>query len=77
MGSSPRGSLALLKASRAMALMRGRDFVTPDDIKSIAVDALAHRLILRVEDVMKQADKRKIVKEILDTTSVPKDYRPR
>jgi len=76
-GSSPRGSLALLKASRAMALMRGRDFVTPDDIKTLAVDALAHRLILRVEDVMKQADKRKIVKEILDTISVPKDYRPR
>jgi len=72
-GSSPRGSLALLKASRAMALMRGRDFVTPDDIKALAVDALAHRLILRVEDVMKQADERKIVEEILDTVSVPKD----
>jgi len=76
-GSSPRGSLALLKASRAMALMRGRDFVTPDDIKTLAVDALAHRLILRVEDAMKQADERKIVKGILDTVSVPKDYRPR
>lgn len=76
-GSSPRGSLALLKASRAMALMRGRDFVTPDDIKTLAVDALAHRLILRVEDAMKQVDERKIVKEILDTVSVPKDYRPR
>lgn len=76
-GSSPRGSLALLKASRAMALMRGRDFVTPDDIKTLAVDALAHRLILRVEDSMKQVDERKIVKEILDTVSVPKDYRPR
>ncbi|NIV43711.1 AAA domain-containing protein, partial [Candidatus Bathyarchaeota archaeon] len=50
-GSSPRGSLALLKASRAMALLRQRDFVTPDDIKTIAVDALAHRLILKVEDV--------------------------
>jgi len=76
-GSSPRGSLALLKASRAVALMRGRDFVTPDDIKTLAVDTLAHRLILRVEDVMKQVDERKIVKEILDTVSVPKDYRPR
>jgi len=76
-GSSPRGSLALLKASRAMALMRGRDFVTPDDIKALAVDALAHRLILRVEDVMKQVDERKIVKKILDTVSVPKDYHPR
>jgi len=76
-GSSPRGSLALLKASRAVALMRGRDFVTPDDIKALAVDTLAHRLILRVEDIMKQVDERKIVKEILDTVSVPKDYHPR
>ena len=76
-GSSPRGSLALLKASRAMALMKGRDFVTPDDIKALAVDALAHRLILKIEDVMRRVDERKTVKEILDTVSVPKDYLPR
>jgi MoxR-like ATPase len=76
-GSSPRGSLALLKASRALALMNGRDFVTPDDIKTIAVDALAHRLILKVEDTMRRVEERKIVKEILDTTNVPKDYHPR
>ena len=76
-GSSPRGSLALLKASRAMALVGGRDFVTPDDIKTLAVDVLAHRLILKVEDVMKRVDERKIVKEALDTVSVPKDYHPR
>jgi MoxR-like ATPase len=76
-GSSPRGSLALLKASRAMALMRRRDFVTPDDIKTIAVDALAHRLIPNVEDVMRRVDERKIVERILDTVSVPKNYHPR
>ncbi|UCE28474.1 MAG: MoxR family ATPase [Candidatus Bathyarchaeota archaeon] len=76
-GSSPRGSLSLLKASRALAFIRGRDFVTPDDIKALAVDVLAHRLILKVEDVMKQVDEQKIVKEILDTVSVPKDYSPR
>lgn len=76
-GSSPRGSLALLKASRALALMNGRDFVTPDDIKTIAVDALAHRLILKVEDTMRRVEERKIVKEILDATNVPKDFNPR
>jgi MoxR-like ATPase len=76
-GSSPRGSLALLKTSRAMALMKGRDFVTPDDIKLIAVDALAHRLILKVEDVMRRVDERKIVREILNKVKVPKEYRPR
>jgi MoxR-like ATPase len=74
-GSSPRGSLALLKASRALALMNGRDFVTPDDIKTLAVDALAHRLILNVEDLMKQGDERSIMKEIRDSVRVPKDYK--
>jgi len=76
-GSSPRGSLALLKASRAVALIHGRDFVTPDDIKTLAVDALAHRLILKVETVMKQVEEREIVKSILDTVSVPKYFKPR
>jgi MoxR-like ATPase len=76
-GSSPRGSLALLKASRAMALLQGRDFVTPDDIKTLAVDALAHRLLLRVEDVIRRVDERKIVKEILDNVDVPKDINHR
>jgi len=76
-GSSPRGSLALLKGSRAMALVRGRDFVTPDDIKTLAVDALAHRLILGVEDVMRRVDERTIVKNILDAVSVPKEYHTR
>ena len=76
-GASPRGSLALLKASRALAVIKGRDFVTPDDIKTLAVDALAHRLILKVEDVMKLIDERKIIKQILETVSVPKYYRER
>jgi len=76
-GSSPRGSLALLKASRAMALMQGRDFVTPDDIKTLAVDALAHRLLLKVQDVIRRVDERKVVKEILDAVDVPKDFHPR
>jgi MoxR-like ATPase len=48
-GASPRGSLALLKLSRARAALDGRDFVTPDDVKALAVPALAHRLVLRSE----------------------------
>ena len=48
-GASPRGSLAILKLARGRALLGGRDFVTPDDIKSVAVPALAHRLMLRPE----------------------------
>jgi len=46
-GASPRGTLALAKLGRARAVLRGRDFVTPDDVKAIATPALAHRLVLR------------------------------
>jgi MoxR-like ATPase len=74
-GSSPRGSLALLRASRALASLNGRDFVIPDDIKTLAVDALAHRLILKVEDALRRIDERAIVQEVLGAVPVPKDYR--
>jgi MoxR-like ATPase len=70
-GSSPRGSQALLKTSRAAAAMRGRDFVTPDDVKSIANLALAHRLILKPEHQIKGASTEDIIKEILRTVPVP------
>ena len=46
-GSSPRGSLALIKVARAKAALAGRDFVTPEDVKAVAVPTLAHRLLLR------------------------------
>lgn len=73
-GSSPRGSLALLKASRALASLNGRDFVIPDDIKTLAVDSLAHRLILKIEDALRRIDERVIVHEVVNTVPVPKDY---
>jgi len=69
-GSSPRGSQALLKTSRAAAAMRGRDFVTPDDVKSIANLAIAHRLILKPEHQIKGVSTEEIIKEILRTVSV-------
>jgi len=49
LGASPRGTLALLKLARAEAALRGREFVLPDDVKAMAVPALAHRLVLRPE----------------------------
>ena len=70
-GSSPRGSQALLKTSRAAAAMRGRDFVTPDDVKSIANLAVAHRLILKPEHQIKGVNTEDIIKEILRTVPVP------
>ena len=48
-GASPRGTLALLKLSRCLATLRGRDFVTPEDVKHVAAPALAHRMTLRPE----------------------------
>lgn len=70
-GSSPRGSQALLKTSRAAAALRGRDFVTPDDIKGVAELALAHRLILKPEHQIKGLESGEIIQAILREVPVP------
>ncbi|MFP4559680.1 MAG: AAA family ATPase, partial [Archaeoglobaceae archaeon] len=72
-GSSPRGGLALLKASRAIAAINGRDFVIPDDIKTVASDALSHRVLLDVEYVIEGERPENIVEEVLKNVEVPKD----
>ncbi len=71
-GASPRGSLALLKLSRSRAAMQGRDFVVPDDIKEVALDALAHRLILKPDPMIRGVKPASIVDEILREVPVPK-----
>lgn len=71
-GSSPRGSLALLKLSRSKAILEGRDFVLPDDVKSVAVDALAHRLILKPDPLIRGVRPASVVEEVLEDTPVPK-----
>ena len=70
-GSSPRGSQALLKTSRAAAALRGRDFVTPDDIKGVAELALAHRLILKPEHQIKGLESGEVIQAILREVPVP------
>jgi|SRR5690242_1558894 MoxR-like ATPase len=70
-GASPRGSLALFKLSRCRAALQGRDFVTPDDVKSIAVPALAHRLTLRPELWVQRVSAEDVVRERLDTVPTP------
>ena len=72
-GSSPRGGLALLKASRALALMDGRDFVIPDDVKRIAMDVLSHRIILKVEYAVEGVKAEEVVKDVLKEVEVPKE----
>ena len=71
LGSSPRGSLALLKLGRAHAAMRGRDFVTPDDVRAIAVPALAHR-VLRTDEAWARGTKADdIVRNVIDSVPAP------
>ena len=71
-GASPRGSLALLKLSRAWAAIQGRDFVIPDDVKRFAIPALAHRMILKPEFWSRHASTDAVVQAVVDSTVVPK-----
>lgn len=70
-GASPRASIALMKASRCIAFMRGRGFVTPDDIKEIGADVLRHRLILSYEAEADGKSADDIVKLLFDSVEVP------
>jgi MoxR-like ATPase len=71
-GASPRGSLALLKLSKARALLHGRDYVIPDDVKNVAVPALCHRIILKTEYWFREVSTESIVEQILTKIPVPK-----
>jgi MoxR-like ATPase len=71
-GASPRGSLALLKLSRAKAALAGRDYVLPDDVKAVAVAALAHRLVLRPELWVQKVSADDVVRDVLETVPTPK-----
>jgi MoxR-like ATPase len=70
-GASPRGTLALLKLSRAHAALQGRDFVTPEDVKTVAVPALSHRLMLRPELWVQRVRPEDVVRESLETVPTP------
>ena len=71
-GSSPRGSLALQKLSRARALIQGRDFVLPDDVKAFAIAALAHRVIVKPEPWIRGIRGEAVVRAAVERTAVPK-----
>lgn len=70
-GASPRGSLGLMRSAQALAAMRGRDFVLPDDIKYLVVPVLAHRLILTDEERLRGGTAEPILEEILEHIPVP------
>ena len=71
LGASPRGSIALLRAAQACALLSGRDYVLPDDIRRMALPVLSHRLILTPEARMKGVSAQQVLSQLLDTVAVP------
>ena len=71
LGASPRGSLSLLRSSRARAYLEGRDYVLPDDVKAMAVSTLAHRLSLNVKSRYAGVSLNEVVEELLRQTPVP------
>ncbi|BAA29868.1 AAA family ATPase [Pyrococcus horikoshii] len=71
-GVSPRGSLALLKLSRAYAAIEGRDYVIPDDVKAVAIPALSHRIILKRELWYTRVSQESVIEKILERVPVPK-----
>ncbi len=71
LGASPRGSLALFNTSRAWAAIRGRAFVTPDDVKHLAEPTLAHRIIVNPAARMRGADSRDVVRDLLASVPAP------
>ena len=72
LGASPRAAVAMLQASKAYALLQGRDFVTPDDIKTVTPPILQHRLILTAEAEMEGYSALKVAQKLIDKVEVPK-----
>jgi len=70
LGASPRGSLALYRASQALAALQGRDYVIPDDVKALAEGALAHRIIVKTSASLRDVDGRQVVRELLEMVPV-------
>lgn len=72
LGASPRASLAMLRAAKAIAAIRGRDFVTPEDIRFVTVPVLNHRLILTPEAEMEGFTSEDVIREIVESIEVPR-----
>ena len=70
-GASPRGSMGLMRAGQALAALRGREYVLPDDIKYLASPVLAHRLILKTEERLRSQTSEHYVEEIIAQVPVP------
>ena len=72
LGASPRAGVALLQTAKAMAALAGREYVTPDDVKSVAAPVLRHRLMLRPEAELEGQTADKLVASLLSAVAVPR-----
>ncbi len=72
LGASPRASLAILTSSKALAAMRGRDFITPDDIREVAIPVLQHRVMLTPEREMEGLTSGEIIRQLIQSVEVPR-----
>ncbi|MDR2469783.1 MAG: MoxR family ATPase [Tannerella sp.] len=72
LGASPRASVALMQSAKAFALLQGRDFITPEDVKTIAPSILCHRLILTAEAEMEGHSPEKVISRLIEKVEVPK-----
>lgn len=72
MGASPRGAVALLVTAQSLALLRGRDFVTPDDVKEMALPVLRHRVLLRPEAEVEGVQADQVLQQVLQSLPVPR-----
>ena len=72
LGASPRASIAIMDASKALAAISGRDFITPDDIKKVATPVLGHRIMLTPEREMEGLNAQQVVKQIVDSIEIPR-----
>jgi MoxR-like ATPase len=72
LGASPRASIGILNSAKALSALRGRDFITPDDIREVTIPVLNHRVVLSPEREMEGAKTKQIIKEIIDHIEVPR-----
>ncbi len=71
LGASPRGSIALYRASQALAALKGRDFVIPEDVKSVVLPVLRHRVVMKAESKLRGQTSDSVIQSILNTVEVP------
>jgi MoxR-like ATPase len=72
LGASPRATLGLVAAARALALLRGREYVVPADVHDLAVDVIAHRLLMTFDAVADGVDPRQVVERLVQSVAPPR-----